>query len=328
MLTSAGIAIATVNSILIVIDIVGNCLVCAIIKKNRDMRTPMNYLLVNLAVADILFAAFIAPDIFFALTSTHPEGMVGTVLCKLLTGGNVAYIASASSVVTLVAIAVERYYAVVYPLGDKGELTERKLKVIIIGSWIFPFLFCMPAFLIRNVKRNICEITWIGRLSKAYHWMWFVFVIPSLALMVGFYSRVVYTLWFKRNDDNQLTNQQRGATRVRKRVTLMVVTVTALFGVCWLTDIITHAVDGVVSYSIDKDVYTVTHTMILFSSAANPFLYALVNQSFREKIKGIICCARSTAVIHPATRQPHSTESANVTDPTNTAGPCSNCKES
>ncbi len=89
----------------------------------------MNYLLVNLAVADILFAAFIAPDIFFALTSTHPEGMVGTVLCKLLTGGNVAYIASASSIVTLVAIAVERYYAVVYPLGDKGELTERKLKV-------------------------------------------------------------------------------------------------------------------------------------------------------------------------------------------------------
>ncbi|KAL9975314.1 hypothetical protein ACROYT_G012467 [Oculina patagonica] len=321
MLSSAGIAIATVNSILIVIDIVGNCLVCAIIKKSRDMWTPMNYLLVNLAVADILFAAFIAPDIFFALTSTHPEGMVGTVLCKLLTGGTVAWIGAASSVITLVAITIERYYAVVYPLGDKGKLTERKLKVTILGSWIFSLIFCMPAFLIRNVKRNICEIG-KGRLSTAYHWMWFVLVIPSLSLMVGFYSRVVYTLWFKRNDDNQLSNHQRGVMRVRKRVTRMVVTVTALFGVCWLTDIITHAVDGVVSYSIDKDVYTVTHTMILFSSAANPFLYALINQSFREKIKGILCCARSTAVIHPAKREHHSTESANVTaHPTCTAGP-------
>ena len=38
MLQSSGIAIATVHSILVVIDIVGNCLVCAIIKKNQDMR--------------------------------------------------------------------------------------------------------------------------------------------------------------------------------------------------------------------------------------------------------------------------------------------------
>ena len=38
MLQSSGIAIATVHSILVVIDIVGNCVVCAIIKKNRDMR--------------------------------------------------------------------------------------------------------------------------------------------------------------------------------------------------------------------------------------------------------------------------------------------------
>ena len=89
----------------------------------------MNYLLVNLAVADILYAVFIAPNIFLRLYSTHPDGIIGTVMCKLLTGGAVAWIGAASSVVTLVAIAIERYYAVVYPLGNKGELTKRKLKV-------------------------------------------------------------------------------------------------------------------------------------------------------------------------------------------------------
>lgn len=90
----------------------------------------MNYLLENLAVADILYAAFIAPhDVILKFTSTHPEGIVGTVLCKLVTGGSVAWIGAASSIVTLVAIAIERYYAVVYPLGNKGKLTKRKLKV-------------------------------------------------------------------------------------------------------------------------------------------------------------------------------------------------------
>ena len=38
MIESSGIAIATTHSVLVIIDIVGNFLVCAIIKKHRDMR--------------------------------------------------------------------------------------------------------------------------------------------------------------------------------------------------------------------------------------------------------------------------------------------------
>ena len=38
MIESSGIAIATIHSVLVIIDIVGNFLVCAIIKKHRDMR--------------------------------------------------------------------------------------------------------------------------------------------------------------------------------------------------------------------------------------------------------------------------------------------------
>ena len=93
------------------------------------LRSPINYLLVNLAVADMLYAAFLAPDTFLRLASTHPGGMTGTVLCKLLTGGNLAWVAGTSSVVTLVAIAAERYYAVIYPIGNIGKFTKRKLKV-------------------------------------------------------------------------------------------------------------------------------------------------------------------------------------------------------
>ena len=84
----------------------------------------------NLAVADILYATFIAPKVVFKLTNVnHPDGVTGTVLCKLLTDGNVAWTGSASSFVTLAAIAIERYYAVMYPRGNKGKLANFKLKV-------------------------------------------------------------------------------------------------------------------------------------------------------------------------------------------------------
>ena len=92
-------------------------------------RTPINYLLVNLAIADAMYATFVTPQTLFKMTPTHPGGAIGTVLCKIVTGGFLAWTAGISSVVTLVAIAAERYFAVTYPAGNVGKLTKRKLKV-------------------------------------------------------------------------------------------------------------------------------------------------------------------------------------------------------
>ena len=92
-------------------------------------RIPINFLLVNLAIADALYATFVTPETFLKITPTHPGGTIGAVLCKLVTGGCLAWIAATSSVITLGAIAAERYFAVIYPAGNVGKLTKRKLKV-------------------------------------------------------------------------------------------------------------------------------------------------------------------------------------------------------
>ena len=92
-------------------------------------RIPINYLLVNLAISDILYATFITPKIVGSFNIVHPDGTAGSVLCKLVTGGNLAWLPGITSVVTLVAIAVERYYTVLYPLDPDRKLTHRKLKV-------------------------------------------------------------------------------------------------------------------------------------------------------------------------------------------------------
>ena len=92
-------------------------------------RTPFSYLLMNLAVSDIMFAVFVAPNHILKKTFTHPEGTGGSELCRMLTSGNFAWVGAASSPITLVAFAVERYYAVIGPLGSKGKLTKRRTKV-------------------------------------------------------------------------------------------------------------------------------------------------------------------------------------------------------
>ena len=83
----------------------------------------------NLAIADMAVATFFAPRYLFIHSITHPDGAAGLLLCKLLTSGNLAWVGAASSVVTLVSTAFERYYAVLGPHGTKGKLTKNKVKV-------------------------------------------------------------------------------------------------------------------------------------------------------------------------------------------------------
>lgn len=79
--------------------------------------------------------------------------------------------------------------------------------------------------------------------------------------------------------------------KVRKRVTLMIVIVTAIFGICWGTDQVIYLLRNVASINIDLVTIATVNTMVMFNSAVNPFVYALMNQQFREKIKGMILCS-------------------------------------
>ncbi|KAL9958278.1 hypothetical protein ACROYT_G035274 [Oculina patagonica] len=265
------------------------------------MRIPVNYLLVNLAIADILYATFITPKIILSVNLSHPEGLSGAIICKLLTGGAVAWIGAFSSIATLAAIAIERYYAVIHPYSNKGKLTKRKLKVIIPGVWIFSTIFLIPVFLGLKVKGNFCVDSWPELwMVKAYHLAVDVLVFLPLALMVVLYSRVIYTLWLKRSDDNQLNHQQKGVVRVRKRVTLMAVTVSVIFGVSWGTMQVLYFLFYFTSYTLGPVTIALTNTMVLFNSAVNPFVYALLNQQFRRKMKKMIYCTSSSALrVHP-----------------------------
>ena len=94
----------------------------------------MNCLLLNLAIADITVVAFFASRFILIQAYNHPDGKVGTILCKLLTGGTFGWIGSCASVFTLVAIAIERYYAVIRPFGNRATFTKDSLKVRFLVS--------------------------------------------------------------------------------------------------------------------------------------------------------------------------------------------------
>ena len=95
--------------ILVPTNLIGNILVVIVVMRTRkSLQTPMNYLLVNLALADIMVAVFMVTDQLFFHVLHHPEGTAGDYLCKLLTGKILTWVGSVASVCSLLAVAFER----------------------------------------------------------------------------------------------------------------------------------------------------------------------------------------------------------------------------
>ena len=112
--------------------------------------------------------------------------------------------------------------------------------------------------------------------------------------------------------------------KVRKRVSLMVVAVSAIFGICWGTSSTAYTLRAFDPSSVGSIPIAIGNTMVLFNAAINPFVYALLNQQFREKMKSLVCCTGCFARrVHPL-REIQNMELANTnnTQSSQTTGEC------
>ena len=100
--------------------------------------------------------------------------------------------------------------------------------------------------------------------------------------------------------------------RVRKRVTLMVITVSVIFVMCWGTNQVIYGLLYHTTYYISPVSMAVAYTMVMFNSAVNPFVYALLNQKFRNKVKELKCCRVCCFPLHSSANRVHSEDETQV----------------
>ncbi|KZC10424.1 PREDICTED: 5-hydroxytryptamine receptor 2B-like [Dufourea novaeangliae] len=122
---------ALVLGLLILVTVVGNLFVIAAILLERNLQSVANYLIVSLAVADLMVACLVMP--LGAVYEINSGWSLGPELCDMWTSSDV--LCCTASILHLVAIAVDRYWAVT-DLNYIQARNPRRIGILIVTVWV------------------------------------------------------------------------------------------------------------------------------------------------------------------------------------------------
>ncbi|XP_076031573.1 5-hydroxytryptamine receptor-like [Oratosquilla oratoria] len=126
---------AFVLGVMILATIIGNVFVIAAILLERHLQSVANYLILSLAVADLLVAALVMP--LSAVYEVSKKWNLGPELCDMWTASDV--LCCSASILHLVAIALDRYWAVTNVDYIQHRSTRRIVSMITV-IWTTSFL--------------------------------------------------------------------------------------------------------------------------------------------------------------------------------------------
>lgn len=130
-----------VYALIFIVGVSGNLLVCLVILKHRNMRTPTNYYLFSLAISDLLVLLFGMPFEVYEMWSNYPF-LFGLVGCYFKTA--LFETVCIASILNVTTVSAERYVAILHPFQAKMKSTRRRALRIIIALWLFSVLFSLP----------------------------------------------------------------------------------------------------------------------------------------------------------------------------------------
>ncbi|XP_055737951.1 D(3) dopamine receptor isoform X1 [Salvelinus fontinalis] len=133
---------AMLYSLLILAIVFGNVLVCLAVVRERSLQTTTNYLVVSLAVADLLVASLVMPWAVY-LEVVGGAWLFSRMYCNIFVTLDVMM--CTASILNLCAISIDRYTAVVMPvLYNTTHSSRKRVSVMIATVWILAFAVSCP----------------------------------------------------------------------------------------------------------------------------------------------------------------------------------------
>ena len=221
-----GSAIMVVNTLIALLGTFGNFLVCLAVLTKPRLRRCSNIPLLSLAIADLIITVICEPLVVAMvgkITFLHecaPSLELGYSL--------LANLCCSSSVMHLVAISMDRFLAVTFPLRHGRIMKNYGLKIMLATVWVVAFAF--------TIVRQLFP-------RKTYYLAAVMFAVGYFLMFVC-YLLILLTLVRGRKRKGRLGAQSSIDVnlKVERRVALTLAIVIILFSVSWfpLVDVFFH----------------------------------------------------------------------------------------
>lgn len=271
----------------IVIGVLGNLLTIVALLRSRKLRGNVtNILVVNLAVADLVFCAFNLP-----LTATryaHQAWIFGDALCKIFPVffyGNLAV-----SLLSVLMITINRYVVIVHSHTYQRLFTNGAAAAMIAFCWLFATSMLLPTYFGVWGEFGLVPETFSctflekdGKNAQPYLFLFGV-GIPIL-IMIPCYAHIyVVVRRSRRLSPGKQTCSSRKRSEERVLAKMMVAVLLSFIACCAPVVIITFSVAEAAAPYLHVMASILTWT----TSIVNPIIYAFMNKNYRHAYKSFL----------------------------------------
>ncbi|XP_069045866.1 adenosine receptor A1 [Lepisosteus oculatus] len=286
-------------------SVLGNVLVVIVVRINRALRDTTFCFIVSLALADIAVGALVIPLAIIISLGMKTQFYTCLFLACLL------LIITQSSILSLLAIAFDRYLRVKIPTRYSIIVTQQRAWVAVCMCWLMSTLTgLVPMFgwhnrdKLQESDRNstseniVCQFTAVMRMDYMVYFNFFGWVVLPLTIMIGLYAEIFYVIRKQLNKRAEATSNSSKYYDKELKLAKSLALVVFLFAMCWLPLHIMNCVSYFCPKCyVPKEAMYIGIFMSHVNSAVNPLVYAFRINRFRATLiqiwRGWILCKGS-----------------------------------
>ena len=301
--SSRGIVLVVVEScIFLALDLtalVGNTLVCVALYRNISLRTVTNNFILSLALTDLLMAVLVMPlKVSASLADNWITGFFGLEIYVY-----VGHVLAITSVLTVMLLAINRYFRVARPTLYRTVYSKKNSAVMAVTAWIVSIVVVCVGWPVlglefRPYPGNPTLV--LPMFSSASAAASFGVLLRTSSLVVSgpvitsCYLRIYQTI--RHHNSAAAPSSQEGHSSYgveEAKITRILTVVLIGFYLCYLPPFATGILTSLTLIENNSVKYgNFYFTFPVFaSSVINPLIYATMSRPFKREFLRIIHCA-------------------------------------
>ena len=266
---------ASLSILLSLVTTVANILVLSAIRKNTSLRLPSKLLLGSLVLTDLGVGIAVQP-MFAAFLVAKVKGF--SDICVLYASMRItASILTGVSLLTMMAISLDRYIALYFHLRYRDIVTTRRVFSVLVVIWLFAGLYS-------------CLLLW-----KPMLWRCFFFTVASISFIVCTLSYIMIYRGLRHQQLNQVADQAQAqpqqqaanplnVARYRRSASNML-WIYGIFVLFYLPFVLTRIAARVVGHTVSTQcLLEFSVTVMALNSCLNPFVYCYRLSEIRASV--------------------------------------------